>query len=133
MTDHEITKILAEKVMGWKVERVVWPASEEARKAGGNTYIDGPDTGFMEFDPLYRDTDSCNVLDKMVEDSWSYTIDAVPLFSSYQPGVRVRFRGQSVFPPSRFPEEKDLPSEWDMDRRRAICIAALKAVGAWVE
>lgn len=54
MRDEEITRALAEKVMGW------------TQVTGGG------------WDPLLKDADACAVLDKMAADGWRVTLDKLP-------------------------------------------------------
>lgn len=118
MTGEQITRALAEKIMRWTVERVIWPGTPECRAAGVMTSIDGPDTGFRQFDPIWSDADSCAVLDKMDADGWAYQV------------ANVKRNGKTI---CNFVQDGKMGSAEAETRRRAIAEAALKAVGAWEE
>lgn len=140
MTDADIIRALAEKVMGWErhcigktnfVEDFAWFNGGKKVAIECSDVILSAIHQVTYWNPLTSDTDSCAVLDKMVETGWSYSISANPPWSSCLPGTLVEFN-KGVHPPAFLEDrgEYDFPSHID-DRRRAICIAALKAVGAW--
>jgi len=96
----------------------------------------GPLIKTETFDPLHNEEHFGAFLDAMVGDGWSYSIDAVPWFSSAQRGTRSMFiRGlHSPVHLMRFPEDhlarKRLdtwPCEYNTDRKRSSCMAAVHA------
>jgi hypothetical protein len=124
MTDAEIVRAVAEKVMGalpvpgyafWRFPDGPLMSLEDAENCCSRE---------RSFWPLTNDADTCAVLDKMVaeheycmvrrsKDGWN---DGNPRWYcgfSDELGDDERLAGQA----------------WHIDRRRAICLAALKAVG----
>jgi hypothetical protein len=124
MTDEQITRALAEKVMGWvqsfiqaKTTSSDWPYYAWMSGYGQEACSLG------SWVPLTSDADACAVLDKMTENGFSFDMQF------HEGKWRVGFcENRDYVEAGRYgvsPEEQD--------RRRAICIAALKAVGAWGE
>lgn len=132
MTDEEINKALAEKVMGWRIERIVWPAPE-ARAAGCFTCIDGPDTGFRQFDPLENDADAYAVVDRFAAKEFEIGLDFTFLYERTPPTGDDEPVGHWRLWLVPCKGEGEPISVYNNDRRRAICEASLKAVGAWTE
>ena len=123
MTDNDITRLIAEKVMGWEPEDCLMQDDGSVYKCCGNN-------GYY-FMPLSDDADTEQVVYKMANDGWWVTIETkitpqsnilgerrigqetTATFLNYGPGISYR-----------------QVDEWES---RAICIAALRAVGVEVE
>lgn len=104
MTDTEISKTIGEKVMGWEP---------------GERFTDWKINGewhHFAFHPMLLDHDAGIVLDKMAERG-----DVLVTFLS-TPAVWIASFGDGI--------DTEVSHEC-ADRRRAICIAALKACNAW--
>ncbi len=112
MTDEQITRALAEKVMGWKVG-----------EDGSFSNMGWDEIHFaFNWNPLTDDAAACAVLDKVGEDGWHVCL-------TYGWEDREADRWHCSF-------EREYPMWkygecYDDCRRRAICIAALKAIEAW--
>lgn len=102
MTDAELTRLCAERVMGWEV-----PSLQA-------------DTHW----PLEDDHDACAVLDRMVELGWDYTLTQKQVPVGAMP-CRCEFDRPMYFMPQTVEVEAST-------RPRAIVLAALKAVGVEV-
>lgn len=101
MKDEEITRVVAEKVMGGLLSYDPL-----------GVFVNGDG---VIFEPLTDDADACAVLDKMAADGWRVTLDKLPDADWF-----CRFRRGYL-------EERAVED----CRRLAICVAALKAVGEW--
>lgn len=126
MTDGEIVKALAEKVMGWEIGREldkaeryfsIWPEGRLMR-----FHVDT--MRHSEWNPLTSDADACVVLDKMAE---THEVNLVirhqrPPQADAADYVGCYFGKSDAF----------LPMSSDA-RRRVICLAALKAIGVNTE
>jgi hypothetical protein len=73
MTDNDITKLIAEKVMGWE-----WGVMDEHATrfvvAESCLLVSHPGQLHVAFAPLYSDKDAFEVVDKMVEDGYSFSL-----------------------------------------------------------
>ena len=112
MTDEEIVKAAGEKVMGWTFQPCggIW---ESDGKSVAWAIVDAGIQG--EWNPLTSDADACAVLDALI--ARPHVI--VNLLMSLNP----RGWWVEVGHPDRHTRF------WCADRRRAIVLAALKAVG----
>lgn len=131
MTDEEIVKACAEKVMGWRLACGWWFTSKACTEKSGHT--------IHSWNPLTDDADACAVLDKMQEDGWRWILGHhVRISFSVPPGAVAGWFCEL----SRVPQEppyRDIleqrASNYDptpAGRRRAIVLAALKAKGVEV-
>lgn len=121
MTDEEIVKALAEKVMGWESKIVITHQmgefiSRNLSWAIGDTYAAPSD-----WSPLTNDIDSMAVLDKMVENGWWIDLSW---------NGHAKLWGCEI---DNLQPGSDLDYHEDPARRRTVAIAALKAVGAFTE
>ena len=112
MTDQELTKLIAEKVMGW--ERT----SEWYSKQGS------PVCAIGAFRPLENDIHAFQVVDKMIEDGFTFS-----LISS---GYASKSWNATFYGVDEYSEQLVYDATHE-SRRRAICLAALRAVGEVVE
>lgn len=120
MSDEEIVRAVAEKVMRWELRNdrltgLQWVQGDPPRRARAE--------GEGMWNPLTSDADACAVLDKMAADGWQYQIR----YDRY--GERQYYHYAQF---DKTPTSMHF-SGMHRGRRRAICIAALKAVGAWEE
>lgn len=134
MSDDEIVRALAESVFGLTdivpIEVII---GKGTRKTFGTTRRYQLSDGRWAREakelpnPLTNDADSCAVLDKMAAD-WDFNIVKRQQHSGAFVGCY--FDKPSVTPAAHFHFELPYSPE---GRRRAVAIAALKAVGKWVE
>lgn len=149
--DSEIVRLVAEKVMEWTLPdgstyprawmvqdddgrgTRVWADcwAEEAPRIEDERgdYVVDPVwelAGDHVFDPLANDADACAVIDKMVERGYKYDAS-----ERLRPdGLRTCYCSFSAFPGGY---GRPFFSDECSDRRRAVCLAALKAMGADIE
>lgn len=110
MTDNDIVLLVAAKVMGYA-------SCDDGKTWATRNY---QVTHNVVFNPLVSDADACAVLDKMVTRSTRVSLTYYGMGSdSWQCQI------------GRFQEDDDFVEVNDDDRRRAICIAAIAAIGAW--
>lgn len=104
MTDEEIVEAIATKVLNGKLPDPEWDCySDEA----------------LPFNPFTSDADACAVLDKMAE---NYSLVVTKNLDEHEWYVGFRAPDDSMCGWTTKPE-----------RRRAICLAALMAVGVQTE
>lgn len=116
MTDDEIIRLVGEHIMGW-----AWMNSADFH-APKTWYARGANLDSADFNPLTDDADACDVLDEMAELGYRVSLTLGNLFTPDK--WTCLFTRKQVW-------ERPDESHAETDRRRAICIAALKAVGAW--
>ncbi len=107
MTDAEIIRLLAEKVMGWEK----WPDT----KAWWVNVYGIPMCRVSDWNPLKDSNHSDQVVDKMKETGWSLRLFEAPL-------------AQALAEFSRGHEAYWVTAD---DRHHAIAEVALKAIRAW--
>ena len=119
MTDNDITRLIAERVMGRELEecgRVEDVKDGVVIESRALYCVKGKPYAF--FAPTTDDSDAFRVVDKMVEDGFTFH------FNQWPDGCAAGFY-KTVGHPDCSPL---IPS-----RCRAICLAALRAVGVEVE
>lgn len=121
MTDEELVRACAEKVMGWYLSPrgFFWLDDSEKEVACAPDY---EDERFPTFNPLNDDRDVCAVLDKMAEKGWAGAFG----WHTEESPADERFYGEFAKSDS---EGYRSGMHSASDRRRAVVIAALKAVG----
>lgn len=113
MTDQELTKLIAEKVMGWELGQGPWYTRQ-----GEPMFV------VNAFRPLVNDSPAFMVVDKMIEKGFTFSL----IFSGYaSKSWNATFYGVDEY------SEQLVYDATHESRRRAICIAALRAVGEVVE
>lgn len=121
MTDAEIVRAVAVSVMGWEQR----PEKSVSSQDNPDNPVWCDETGYYQdhvwrWNPLASDVDACAVLDKMAQ-QWYIQLDV----AVYPKQARCQVMR---------PEDMELVGEEiNPCRRRVICIAALKAVGAWID
>lgn len=124
MTDEQIRDSLAAGVMGWELEH-----------DSGSDWWNTPDGTLHSehWNPLTDDRDCMQVLDRMVEHCRSKASEYNKAvweagLNTHPNGYHVRFMWLD-YGSDAFKEGIHV----DADRKRAVCIAALKAKGLWTE
>jgi hypothetical protein len=128
VTDAEITKLAAEKVMGWNV--VPFSDDTQYRQPSYPAYFDmrgrrimirtSPDEYARDFLPLTSDADAFMPVDAMEARGYDFRIHGLPSGASLASFVKAKEPGECDY-------WGDGP-----DRRRAIVLACLRAVGVEV-
>lgn len=118
MTDEEMIRACAEKVMGWQCGTEIWGDTDQFV-----VIVHKPDGSTQNWNPLARDQDACAVLDKMEADGYGYSLVLLP------PDIGCWF--------TKWQEGEPLPDSSNatgrgIDRKRAIVLAALRAKGVEV-
>lgn len=143
MTDEQIMSVLAEQVMGWgrwtsiSTGETYLLSSKEPNGPPGCWMYDNPTWAIEEdlskpvvalggedetFDPLNDDRAACTVLDALKDSGFRVSL--------VYGGVFTPNEWTCLFTKKSFAVRPDEPYA-NSSRRRAICIAALKALGAW--
>jgi hypothetical protein len=125
MTDREILTAAAEKVMGWQLKQYGHNGDSDIACLSGRTVLVTDDDAACRFNrewnPLTSDADAFMLVDALGKKGIDLTLECCYCTS----GKRESY-AQFGCAPSRF--EAFAP-----DRRRAITLAALRAVGVEVE
>lgn len=129
MTDEEITRVLAEKVMEYRIDTSSRNPRHWYRDKDTGEGMYPPSSCVEDWAPLACDLDACAVLDKMSEsaDIRHKFMCHLLAFESYQE------KWLPCNPNDKNDEEEIFEAVFGGDRRRRWCTAALKAVGAWEE
>lgn len=130
MTDAEIVQVIAEKVMGWHEQTFPksimpsWKGWADDKNVCQAWAEDDPgyDIGDEAWNPLTSDADACAVLDRMMELGWPYAL-----------GNNCVVKGHEHYCHFWLNKEFKSVKVHADSRQRAICLAALKAVGVKVE
>ena len=127
MTDFELTRLLAEKVMGWPVSRSMAEADQREAAGEGQIYdmgpgLEGPAFAHEEWEPLHR-----------MDHAWQIVGRA----SEWGPIHRHRFTFELGCLSRENVSYDEMGVIWPCAlfgvTPRAICLAALRAVGQDVE
>ena len=148
MTDQEITRLVAEKVMGWHYnpEGACWFDDMDQFAAHGQPYhCPQCHMDAQEWNPMTSDADACAVIDRLAEQEYAVGLHyQAPGYRSGTTGIGSQDTWEVVImppaslrpAPSMIVYVKPKTETWIAHgeptpdgRRRAICLAALKAVG----
>lgn len=129
MTDAELVRAAAERVMGWRVHfrnTAFWVKADEERGI-----MKTVEACVSKWNPLTSDADAFMLCDKMAELGYGWRLDFDGMDSA-----------SFVENPQRYSGNRDLREEYDslhdraavcgFDRRKCIVLAALRAVGVEV-
>jgi hypothetical protein len=123
MTDEQLTRLAAEKVMGW-VEHVIYEPQEERRWLKP----DGQHAAWGSWTPLTDWRAAGEIAEKMQSDGWSGNTHASTLYNNVPfntAGFERKGKMLSVTASCNWEQKARIP--------RAITLAALLAVGAITE
>ena len=131
MTDNELTKLIAEKVMGWE-HGAMDDHITRFTVGVGCLLVSHPGTLHVAFAPLLSDNDTFQVVDKMIEKGFYVPIAWTKILHTTA-GKRMITDMWHVGLDKDYMAAEQRHSAFDISRRSAICLAALKAVGVEVE